>query len=472
VAGLHQDDDAQWAQRIGVLLKPLLRRERLRLWVDTDLRAGDAWQSEIRRGITRSRVALLLVSADFLASDFIMDTELPMLIAHGVRLAPVLVGDCFWREVPELVRVQWLHDPGRDGALSLVGTDGGRRDQRLLQVCEKLLEKVLEAALWEPAADIAPAEPDGAVGEAAVPTPAVVAVPEAPAGSAPGALIEVPVLPPGYVLRDELAGLIEAVVGVQGGAVGLTGDVTAVGVHGQGGIGKSVLAAALARDEGIGRRFPDGVFWVTVGERPDVLALQLRLLTRLGAGGGQAPRTVTEAAAALTEVVATRRLLLVVDDVWSVDAARAFRVTGPHGRVVYTSRDPAVLAGAGAHAHRVEVLSPAAARGLAAGVLGVMASELPELADQVLARVEGVALGVALLAAAVRGGRSWAQLAADLDRDGTVFGTHPYAITFKAMQVAVDALPAGLASALLSLAVFPPDTQIPIAAIELVKMSV
>ena len=182
-------------------------------------------------------------------------------------------------------------------------------------MCEKLLEQVLEAALLEPAADIAPAEPDGAVGEAAVPTPDVVAVPEAPAGSAPGALIEVPVLPPGYVRRDELAGLIEAVVGVQGGAVGLTGDVTAVGVHGQGGIGKSVLAAALARDEGIGRRFPDGVFWVTVGERPDVLALQLRLLARLGAGGGQAPRTVTEAAAALTELVATRRLLLVVDDV-------------------------------------------------------------------------------------------------------------------------------------------------------------
>ena len=56
-------------------------------------------------------------------------------------------------------------------------------------------------------------------------------------------------------------------------------------------------------------------------------------------------------------------------------------------------------------------------------------------------------------------------MATDLDRDGTVFGTHPYANTFKAMQVAVDALPAGLASALLSLAVFPPDTQIPIAAI-------
>jgi hypothetical protein len=39
------------------------------------------------------------------------------------------------------------------------------------------------------------------------------------------------------------------------GAVGVTDATTVVGLHGQGGIGKSVLAAALARDEGVRRRF-------------------------------------------------------------------------------------------------------------------------------------------------------------------------------------------------------------------------
>ncbi len=46
--------------------------------------------------------------------------------------------------------------------------------------------------------------------------------------------------------------------------MGVTG--AALGIHGQGGIGKTVLAAALARDEQVRRCFPDGVFWVTVGE--------------------------------------------------------------------------------------------------------------------------------------------------------------------------------------------------------------
>ena len=54
----YSHDDAQWAQRIGVLLKPLLRGKRLRLWVDTDLRAGVSG-SRRSAGIAQSRVALL-----------------------------------------------------------------------------------------------------------------------------------------------------------------------------------------------------------------------------------------------------------------------------------------------------------------------------------------------------------------------------------------------------------------------------
>ena len=59
-----------------------------------DISPGRRWYPEIERTIKHSRVALLLVSADYLAPDFIMGDELPALCRYGVQLAPVLVSDC------------------------------------------------------------------------------------------------------------------------------------------------------------------------------------------------------------------------------------------------------------------------------------------------------------------------------------------------------------------------------------------
>jgi WD40 repeat protein len=449
----YSHHDAEWAQRVTVLLKPLVRSKRLRLWVDTEIRVGDAWHPDLIRAIEHCSIALLLVSADFLSSDFIMDQELPMLIRQGVRLAPVLVGDCLWKHVPELEQVQWLHDPGRDGALNLLADQPGLRDRQLREICERLI-----AVAPEGQGEVVTRAPDSPVVVDISPV-AMVQV-----GAEPGELSGVPALPPGYLAREELAAVINAVVAVESGAVGLTGEVSAVGLHGQGGIGKSVLAAAVARDEDIRRQFPDGVYWVGVGEKADVLAVQLDLLARLGARD-RTPRTPADAREHLREVLEDRRVLVVVDDVWSTTAALAFRVTGPRGRVLYTSRDPQVLEAAGARLHPVDVLSPAAARALAASIVEVAPDTLSTAAERAFAEVGHVALAVALLAAAVRGGRSWDRVSGALRRDAGIFGDHPYANTFKAMQVSLAALPAELVEALMSLAVFPPDIQIPFAAI-------
>ena len=86
-------------------------------------------------------------------------------------------------------------------------------------------------------------------------------------------------------------------------------------------------------------------------------------------------------------------------------------------------------------------------------------------ADTAIEHVGRVALAVSLLAAAVRGGRSWRQVAAALASDADVFGDHPYANTFTAMQLGVATLPSELADALVSLVVFPRDSRTPVAAV-------
>ena len=395
----------------------------------------------------RARAELLLVTGSYLGSRFIMEEELPALVAHGVRLVPVLVEDCLWDQEPLLAAVQWAHDPGRDGPLAAAP----RRevDGRIVRACRALLKVAPVAG--------PPPGPAGPI-PAWAPPGQVVALAPGPAGPLHG----VPSLPGGYLERGELGGLRMALLGA--GAVGVTGDVPGLGVYGQGGIGKTVLAAAAARDPQMRAYFPDGVFWVTAGEAPDLAGLQADLLSRFGAADA-APRSAIEGAGLLRQALADRQVLLVVDDVWSTAAAQAFRVTGPRGRVLYTTRDPAVLAAAGAVAERVDVLSLPDARQLLARIAGPPEDALPPEADRVLAATGRVALAVALAGASVRGEATWPQLAGELDRGADTFLDHPYANTFKALQAATASLDPGLALAYISLAVYPPDTRVPMAAV-------
>ena len=52
-------------------MEPLERTATLELWSDEKIQPGSEWREEIRDAIKKARVAVLLVSADFLASDFI-----------------------------------------------------------------------------------------------------------------------------------------------------------------------------------------------------------------------------------------------------------------------------------------------------------------------------------------------------------------------------------------------------------------
>jgi hypothetical protein len=222
---------AVWAQRFRLLLKPLVRSKRLRLWDDTQIRATEKWHPTIEQAIARSQIALLLVSADFLDSDFIMERELPALLDDDVTLAPVLIAGCFWREVRTLAEVQFLHDPHPDNALALYADRPGDRDRRILHACERLLEVVPEPAAAGPPCGVASAPAAPRFG-----SPRPVAV--VPEGGRWGLLSRVPPLPPGYVVREEMDGLVAAVAGTaSSGAVGVTAEAAGVGLHGLGGIG-------------------------------------------------------------------------------------------------------------------------------------------------------------------------------------------------------------------------------------------
>lgn len=165
--------DREWLERLQVHLKPLVQSGAIDLWDDTRIEAGDAWRTEIEQALAETRAAILLVSADFLASDFVAGSELPSLLAavedEGVRILPVILSASLFEETPQLNRFQAVNPPSRP----LIGM--ARVDQ------EALLEKVARTVLRI----VSPPPADAAGSEASDGGPAATAPPFTLAAEAP-----------------------------------------------------------------------------------------------------------------------------------------------------------------------------------------------------------------------------------------------------------------------------------------------
>jgi DNA-binding XRE family transcriptional regulator/tetratricopeptide (TPR) repeat protein len=117
-----------------------------------------------------------------------------------------------------------------------------------------------------------------------------------------------------------------------------------VALSGLPGVGKTALAIVLVDHPRVRETFCDGVLWVGLGPRPNVLWHLNRWGKLLGLPVVEAAteNALQDRAIELRDAIGTRRMLLVVDDAWEIASALHFKIGGPNCAFLVTTRLPRI----------------------------------------------------------------------------------------------------------------------------------
>jgi len=138
--------DSEWLGILQTHLKPIIRNKKVSIWDDTQIRAGMEWREEISKAISRAKVAVLLVSPSFLASNFIAENELPLLLnaakAEGLTIIWIPLRYAFYEET-----IIKEYQPAHSPAQPIASLDSSAQDKALVNICKKIKSAAEEQTL-------------------------------------------------------------------------------------------------------------------------------------------------------------------------------------------------------------------------------------------------------------------------------------------------------------------------------------
>jgi tetratricopeptide (TPR) repeat protein len=263
----YSHDDKRHKKKLLDHLSVLVEFSNIDPWTDDRIAPGAKWREEIEQAMASCDVALLLVSASFLASKFIKEAEIPALWkrqADARRIVvPVILSDCAWKYHPALEPLSALPADGKP----ITEYAGNKRERAFKQVAEAIATLARKRAEWAP---------QDRPGAAHSPAPHIMPATPASSGSAlhqlrapPGDVTE---RPRKVITNVELGRREEELIG-RGALLERVHDALSaptgrgVVLYGMTGLGKTWIAQAVAATARRDHTFPGGVFWVSGDSR-------------------------------------------------------------------------------------------------------------------------------------------------------------------------------------------------------------
>lgn len=116
VSCCYDHADKQFLSKLLTHMKLLERQELITLWKDTDISAGTNWREQIKAALNTAQIILLLVSPDFIASDFCYENEMTLAMERHKRkeahVIPIILRPSEWQKEPLLSSLEVLPADG------------------------------------------------------------------------------------------------------------------------------------------------------------------------------------------------------------------------------------------------------------------------------------------------------------------------------------------------------------------------
>ena len=130
--------DGKYVEALKIHLAPLAKKLGLEVWDDSRQPIGQRWEPALLAALERARVAVLLISPDFLASKFVNDVELPRILHYAEKdgLVPCVVHirPSSIQHVQELASIQAVNDPSKP--IAMLG--GSAREAAWVEIATKI----------------------------------------------------------------------------------------------------------------------------------------------------------------------------------------------------------------------------------------------------------------------------------------------------------------------------------------------